>query len=143
MLRGAIDLTTPDMIGGWIYSEAFGVRSLPVLAFLDDSCVGAGKVTEFRRDLADAGLGDGYLGFKFRISVRSPEDAKRVVVKLEGSDALLLQQGSKVVAAVETGSAATQPRPPTRRINCMHWMRERDWLSQAEYDFLTLIDQAG
>src|SRR3954447_7255304 len=142
MLRGAIDLTTPDTIGGWIYSEAFGVRSLPVLAFLDDVCVGAGKITEFRRDLADAGLGDGYLGFKFRISVNAPEDAKRVVVKLEGSDALLLQQGSKI-AAVDTIAAGAQPRPPTRRINCLRWMREREWLSQAEYDFLTLIDQAG
>ena len=142
MLRGAIDLTSPDMIGGWIYSEAFGVRSLPVLAFLDDVCVGAGKITEFRRDLADAGLGDGYLGFKFRISVNAPEDAKRVVVKLEGSDALLLQQGSKI-AAVDTIAAGAQPRPPTRRINCLRWMREREWLSQAEYDFLTLIDQAG
>src|ERR1051325_3617083 len=97
MLRGAIDLTTPDMIGGWIYSDAFGVRSLPVLAFLDDICVGAGKVTEFRRDLAEAGLGDGYLGFKFRISVNSPDDVRRVVVKLEGIDALLLQSGTRIV----------------------------------------------
>src|SRR5438067_13797821 len=104
MLRGAIDLTTPDMIGGWIYSEAFGVRGLPVLAFLDDICVGAGKVTEFRRDLAEAGLGDGYLGFKFHISVSSPEDVRRVVVKLESSDALLVQQGSRIIGAEAVAS---------------------------------------
>ena len=142
MLRGAIDLTL-DMIGGWIYSEAFGVRSLPVLAFLDDTCVGAGKITEFRRDLADAGLGDGYLGFKFRISVNSPEDVRRVVVKLDGSDAVLVQQGSRIVGADVIASVVQHRRPATRRLNCLRWMRERDWLNQAEYDFLTLIDQAG
>ena len=143
MLRGAIDLTTPDMIGGWIYSEAFGVRSLPVLAFLDDACVGSGKVTEFRRDLADAGLGDGYLGFKFRISVNSPEDVRRVVVKLEASDAVFVQQGSRITGADAIASIPRRRRPATRRLNCLRWMRERDWLNQAEYDFLTLIDQAG
>src|ERR1051325_1902938 len=143
MLRGAIDLTTPDMIGGWISSEALVVRSLPVLAFLDDACVGAGKITEFRRDLADAGLGDGYLGFKFRISVNSPEDVRRVVVKLDGSDAVLVQQGSRIVDADATASVRQHRLPATRRLNCLRWMRERDWLNQAEYDFLTLIDQAG
>lgn len=142
MIRGAIDLAASDMIGGWIYSDAFGVRSLAVLAYVDDVCVGAGKITEFRRDLAEAGLGDGYLGFKFRISLKSPEDLRRVVVKLEGSDALLVQPGSKIAAADAT--AASPPRRlPTRRISCLLWMRDRDWLSQAEYDFLTLIDQAG
>ena len=142
MIRGAIDLAASDMIGGWIYSDAFGVRSLPVLAYVDDICVGAGKVTEFRRDLAEAGLGDGYLGFKFRISLKSPEDRRRVVVKLEGSDALLVQQGSKI-AAGDAAAASPPRRLPTRRISCLLWMRDRGWLNQAEYDFLTLIDQAG
>jgi hypothetical protein len=140
VLKGAIDHVTPSEVGGWMYSEAASVRDRTVLAFLGDACIGAGRVELFRADLADAGLGDGYLGFRFPVNLASPDDAGRVVVKLEGSDALILQPRVRlhVPQAAPPPSVVT-----TRTLASVEWMRTRGWLEQAEYDFLRLMMRFG
>ncbi len=139
MLRGAIDLISAERIGGWIYASFGNVRSQTVLAFVDGQCVGSGSVEGFREDLANAGLGDGYSGFDFPISLRNAGDQPRVVVKLEGSDLVLLQPSSRIAGK----RAAAAALPNTRSPRSLDWMRSRGWLEQMDVDLLKAIQQFG
>jgi hypothetical protein len=98
MLRGAIEGVTHDAIFGWVYAAEVPLRGRTVLAFLDDRCIGSGKIEIFRQDLKNARLGDGYCGFHFGLTYPGRAEPGRVVVKLEGADAVLLQRGSRIVA---------------------------------------------
>jgi hypothetical protein len=140
MLRGAIDFTSSSKIGGWIYADVGQVQGRTILAFLDGRCVGAGLIDRFRQDLADAGLGDGYLGFNFGITVTNAQDVERVVVKLEGSDLALVQPSARIERASATvrGKASLLQSPAK-----IEWMRTRGWLEQAEFDFLKSLSQIG
>jgi hypothetical protein len=142
MIRGAIENVTRNRVYGWIWSPDAVLAGRTVLAFLDDVCIGAGKIEEVRQDLKDAGLGDGRAGFNFDLTYPNPVDAPRVVVKLEGSDALLMQRRSRVMPP---GAGATPARPvrqpPT--LSSLQWMRARGWLSQSDYDFLRFFRQLG
>jgi hypothetical protein len=141
MVRGAIEFCTSDQIGGWIYSEASRIRGSTVLAFVDDVCIGAGHVDQFRQDLLDAGLGDGHLGFLFHISAPTPDDISRVYVKLEGSDFALLQAGSKLSASVNDSNVIV---PPSLRSEAsLEWMRQRNWLTDFDFDFLKNLNLFG
>lgn len=90
MIRGAIDEVTTNKIGGWIYSREVNLTGRQVLAFLEGRCVGAGLIDVHRADLAAAGLGEGLCGFSFFVTVPSPDDVRRLQIRLEGSDAMLL-----------------------------------------------------
>ncbi len=140
MLKGAIDHVQAGEIGGWIYSESQSLRDRTVLAFLNDVCIGAGPVEMYREDLADAGLGDGYVGFKFPVTLTSPADFPVVVVKLEGSDAVIVQNSAKLV---DRGSLAPPSSLTIRTAAAVEWMRARGWLEQPEYDFLRLMQRFG
>jgi hypothetical protein len=144
MLRGALESVSSGVVSGWIYSPVGTVRDGLMLAFLDTTCVGAGRVEIFRQDLADAGLGDGYLGFSFPVTLTSGTDAQRLVVRLDGSDTVLLHRDSRV------GQGGAAPRPAAAAatagnypIPTLQWMRARGWLDQAEYDFLRYFRQLG
>ncbi len=99
MIRGAVETATPVLVSGWIYCKSESLRDQLVLAFIGPRCVGAGKVEIFRKDLLDAKLGDGYCGFHFPIQLAEGEHPGSIVIKLQNSDAALLQGKSKVVAA--------------------------------------------
>ncbi len=142
MLRGAIDLATPTRLGGWVFCEGVSLRDHTVLAYLDDICIGTGRIDKFRQDLADAGLGDGLLGFNFAIGLEQPEDLARVVIRLDGSDAVILQSQGRIAAAALEPKAAVLPLP-THRLASVKWMREHGWLDQGEYDFLNCMQQFG
>jgi hypothetical protein len=140
MLKGAIDHISPNEIGGWIYSATASLRNHTVLAFIDDVCIGAGRVELYREDLADAGLGDGFLGFRFPVNLASVDEAPLVVVKLEGSDAVIIQPSARLVSRALS-------RPSTivtaRTLASIEWMRARAWLDQTEYDFLRMTFRFG
>ena len=143
MIRGAIENVSRNRASGWIWSAEADLRGRQVLAFLDDTCIGAGVVESFRPDLKDAGLGDGVAGYDFEIACPSTADAVRVTVRLEGSDAVLLQRRSRVggLAAAAAGrpGAARQPLA----LASLQWMRSRGWLSQADFDFLRFFRRFG
>jgi len=141
MLRGAIDYATSSRLGGWVFSQVVSLRDHTVLAYLDDLCIGTGQIDKFRQDLVDAGLGDGFLGFNFPIALDRPEDLGRVVIRLDGSDAVILQSESRIAAAAD--ASATDTPPPTHRLASVKWMREHGWLDQSQYDFLHCIQQFG
>ena len=96
MIRGAIEDVQPRLVSGWIYAGPYKVRDHLILAFAGARCVGTGRVEIFRKDLAEAGLGDGYCGFHFPIELRPGEHQAAVVIRLADSDAALIQASSKV-----------------------------------------------
>ena len=140
MIRGAVDYIDSERVGGWIHSDAADLRGQMVLAFLDNDCVGAGRIELFRQDLADAGLGDGKVGFNFGVSLPEGASLGQVVLKLENSDFALLQPKSRVSAEADTidGTAYRSYSMET-----VEWMRERGWLDQTEFDFLKALANVG
>ena len=97
LIQGTIEMVLPNVIGGWIYAHAGeGLRNQLVLAFSGPRCIGQGRVEVFRRDLLDAGLGDGYCGFHFPITLEPGEHPASVVVRPANCDAALIQKGSRV-----------------------------------------------
>ena len=139
MLKGAIDHVSSNEIGGWIYSSSGSLRNQTVLAYIDDVCIGAGRVENYREDLAEAGLGDGFLGFKFPVTLRV-EEAPLVAVKLEGSDAVIIQSSARLARRQQ---AAPRTMVTVRTTEIIEWMRARGWLEQSEYDFLRLMSRFG
>ena len=108
MIRGAIEVVDPDRIAGWIVANGLVLRGAPALAFAGNRCVGSGPIGVFRADLQGAGLGDGFAGFDFSITLRPGEDLASVVIKLPMSDFALLQRGSQVVDATRRFALAAE-----------------------------------
>ena len=96
MIRGAIEVANELVVQGWLYCSALPLRGTVVLAFVDASCVGSGKIDLFRSDLKQAGLGDGYSGFSIAVRLANPADAKSLVVRIESSDLTLLQKNASL-----------------------------------------------
>ena len=97
VIRGAVETAKRDLVSGWIFAASGdSLRNQLVLAFSGARCVGEGRVEIFRKDLLDAGLGDGYCGFHFPITLSAGEHPASVVVKLADSDAALIQASSKI-----------------------------------------------
>ena len=136
MLRGAIELVSDERIDGWLYSDVGEVFDRTVLAYVDDRCVGSGRIGILRNDLKAAGLADGRLGFSFPIAAAGGSDLQRVIVKLEGSDFFMLQDRA-TIAKAELFQA------PVADIGRLDWMRGRGMLAPAEAAFLKYIQQLG
>ena len=141
MIRGNIEAVTHQLVEGWIYTEDGKIREKLVLAFVGEQCVGSGRVSVFRSDLADAGIGDGYLGFSFPITVE-PETVGSVVIKIDGSDAALLQPG----AFVKTGSVISLSLDHailTQELSALKWALKHCRISQTDFDFLRILWSFG
>ena len=143
MIRGSIEIAQRTHVSGWIHAETGSVRDRLILAFAGERCVGAGKVDRFRRDLLDAKVGDGHCGFDFPIKLNDEEAVGSVVVKLQNSDAALIQRGTIVIGPDEnqaaTGAVDLGAIPPDR----VAWMQDRGWLEQEEYDFMRGVQTIG
>jgi hypothetical protein len=141
MIRGAIELATSEMVKGWIYSDVAPMRDQLVVALSGHECLGTGRVDVFRPDLADAGVGDGNCGFSFPITVR-PDAVDSVVVKLDGSDAVLLQADAHVG---NSGKRAPAMRRSTVlwHLARLKWALKRGRISQAGFDFLRTLWPMG
>lgn len=114
MLRGAIEAVTDVTISGWLYSPDVDLRGRVVLAFSGQDCIGSGRVEIFREDLRSAGLGSGYAGFRFALAYLGTPVPESVVIKLEGSDAVILQHGARILphGPAGDGDAGPAARPP-------------------------------
>ena len=143
MIRGAIEVAQAARVAGWIYSGSEPLRGKTVLAFVGGRCVGAGEVDGFRKDLLDAKLGDGFCGFDFPVRLAEGEAVGALIVRLQFSDAALLQQDSRVLgsAAAQGGAmpADLGAIPPAS----LPWMLDRGMLDQQGYDFIKAIQTSG
>ena len=141
MIKGAIEEVTPHRVSGWIYSKQTPLRDALIMAFSDGVCIGTGRVDRFRQDLADAGLGDGYLGYSFSIGLPDGADLASVVVRLDGAEAVLLQRTSRV------GRPQTSNQSKELSVDDMlrriRWLRRRNIIAGAEYDFLRGLARFG
>lgn len=143
MIRGAIEVAQHNRIAGWVYSSADTVRDKLILAFVGPRCVGSGKVERFRKDLLDAKLGDGYCGFEFAIKLNDGERLGAVVVRLQSSDAALIQRDSVLTGPNDDGDADAAPDMGAISPASVAWMQDRGWLEQQEYDFLKAVQNMG
>jgi hypothetical protein len=98
-------------------------------------------VNVFRPDLADAGVGDGNCGFRFPIKVR-PDSVDSIVVKLDGSDAVLLQAGACVG---HSGAKTSDMKRSTVlwHLARLKWALKRGRISQSDFDFLRILWPMG
>ncbi len=113
MIRGAIETASRTVISGWLYARAVDLRGQLVLAFIGNRHVGTGKIELFRKDILDAGLGDGYSGFHFPVELEPSDDPQSLTIRLEQSDLNLLQPEALVVPATLVQKPATA-KPSTR-----------------------------
>ncbi len=143
MVRGAIEVAQHNRIAGWVYSSADTVRDKMILAFVGGRCVGSGKVERFRKDLLDAKLGDGYCGFEFPIKLNEGERLGAVVVRLQSSDAALIQRDSILSGPHDAGEVDAAPDMGAISPASVAWMQDRGWLEQQEYDFLKAVQNLG
>ncbi|WP_168990413.1 hypothetical protein [Aureimonas flava] len=141
MIRGSIEFASTDLIQGWIYTSDGRVRDYTLLAFQGDQCVGAGKVAAFRGDLAEAGIGDGHLGFSFPISVAA-ERVGSVVLRLEGGDAVILQSGATVAGAARARAGLSREEV-RERLASLKWALKHGRVSQSDFDFLRILWSFG
>jgi hypothetical protein len=140
VIRGSIEVIAADRVAGWIFCAAESLKGQTVLAFCGQRCIGSGEVERYRKDLAEAGLGDGYCGFDFTINLRDSEKLGSVVIKLQGSDAMLVS-GESYVASHNDKSDATDLGPIPA--GGLAFLQDRGWLAQGEYDFLKAIQNLG
>lgn len=138
MLKGAIDHISVSNVGGWLFTNLGSLDEALVLAFLGEECVGSGRIEIFRPDLLAAGMGDGRHGFSFPISVKDEEEAGRVYVKLEGSDAVILQPGR--AAPISRRDLFQSARYSAESLE---WMRLRGWFTPEELLFLKGMTRIG
>ena len=108
MLCGAIDVARNGRVAGWMMSPLGSLRGQKVQAFVDAQCVGSGLIEVVRPDLLWL-VEDGYAGFNFRVELSPDQDAASIIVKLEHSDAVLLQAESQVRRRPEKDMK--EPRP--------------------------------
>ena len=139
IVKGAIDLINAQKIGGWIYSETNPTRGAEVLAFLDGDCVGSGRVDRYRQDLADAGLGDGFLGFDFPIALKHMTEYERVYIRLSGSDAVLLPPAARI----EVANRKSHFMRAESSFASIEFMRKNGWLSSSDVSFLNYVSELG
>jgi hypothetical protein len=149
-LRGAIEQVRGDVVSGWVYASETPVRDRLVLAFEGDACLGAGRVSIHRPDIEAAGLGDGWSGFHFRIQPVDPAAEPRVVVRLEGDDAVLAQR-ALLLGQAPTPAPPPLASPPPSAVagtglaspQTLRWMRGRGWLDAADYAGLRALLRTG
>ena len=142
MIRGHIETVSRLAVRGWIHVEGQSLRDANVLAFVGDQCIGSGPIGAFRKDLLDAGLGDGHLGFEIAIAGERVPDLGAVVVKLEGSDAALMQHGVRV-SGTPRGTEKLRLGTLRRHLVSYRWMLAQGWIEQTDYDFLKAITTNG
>jgi hypothetical protein len=145
MIRGAIEVADENRVSGWVYCGEKSLRNETVLAFVGSHCVGAGRVDLFRQDLLDAKLGDGYCGFDFPVHLSEPGQAEQMIVRLQFSDAALLQSGCRISGPRRLEPVAMDSRPNLGAIDpaSVLWMLDRGMLDQPESDFLKAMHTIG
>ncbi|MCZ8375782.1 MAG: hypothetical protein O9342_10425 [Beijerinckiaceae bacterium] len=142
MIKGALEVVADEAVAGWLYSSEIELKGRVVLAFQGSQCIGAGKVSTFRKDLMSAGLGDGHYGFEFPITrVKGGQEA--IVVKLEEGDLVLAQPALFRSPGPVAPRRKATPEDIAERLASLKWELAHGSLLQPEYDFLRTLAQQG
>jgi|GEM_PF-4547503 len=93
-ILGCLDSIEHGIVRGWSFDDATG-QSSPVSIVIDGYDVGSITGNEYRRDLAEAGLGDGYCGFRFVLPKLTSLPTIVRVISTDGR--FLLMLGERIV----------------------------------------------
>ncbi len=141
MLQGHIDSISEGKISGWIYSEAQCVTGRRVLAFSGSQCVGAGDVGLYRKDLHQAGLDDGRLGFEIQFNGSDTISNRLLHIRLENSDFCLFP--SRFWNDLNPTKPARLGLYSQDEIDRIEWMAAQGWLTQDQYAMSKSINLMG
>lgn len=108
MIRGAIEVASPTIVSGWIYCSEFDLQGQSVFGYVGKRCIGSGKIYIYRKDLHDAGLGDGMCGFHFQVKLEDGEALDSIVVRLHKSDLFLAQPSSVITGGTARHDAKVE-----------------------------------
>src|SRR5689334_22593448 len=88
MLKGSIDLLDQDELRGWAQDEASPGRTVSLVIYDNDREIGRTRARLFRKDLREAGIGNGQHAFEFRFETPLSPRLKHVihVRSQDGSD---------------------------------------------------------
>lgn len=104
-VRGFVDRVEPDVVAGWVQFADLPNALLCVDISAGGRKIGSALANLYRKDLAAAGIGDGYHGFSLRLP--TPVDPATVEVRCTMTDAALPLSGAAVRSLAESvGRAA-------------------------------------
>ncbi len=67
ILSGHLDLCSPELIEGWLYTNATPASRITLQVYVGDTLLGECVADRQRFDLQEAGYGDGRCGFSFQV----------------------------------------------------------------------------
>lgn len=122
---GHVDRCDESFIAGWMTVPGEHETKLGLEFLLNDKVIGRCVADQFRQDLKDANLGNGYCAFAFPIpAFLSKHEVQRVIVRLENSDVVLPVETPKA----NQPSAASQSETISKFGGL--WIDRHDWLDR-------------
>ena len=79
MLKGSIDLLDQNELRGWVQDEASPGRTVSLVIYDNDREIGRTRARLFRKDLREAGIGNGLHAFEFKFEVALSPRIKHVI----------------------------------------------------------------
>jgi hypothetical protein len=109
-LRGSIDrIVFPWKIEGWAHDEAH--PELPVLleVLLDNLTIGTVLACDFRKDLLEAGIGQGRCSFTFRSEARLPPEVIETLQIRRVADGATIRMTADCKAGLDANPTVVRP----------------------------------
>lgn len=138
MIKGNIDFFSYTEVRGWIHSQNFSADNTEVSAYVKDLCVGQGTLDVYRQDLVEAGLGEGWSGFEFKIQIPFDVDIRDFIIRLPHCDFVLTPKEDLVLAL--------RPKQRKELINFkddLLWLRGKGILQEFEFNLLRILYKFG
>ncbi len=124
-IRGSVDRCDAALIEGWITVVESPETKLDLEFVLRGEVIGRCVADQFRQDLKDADIGDGLCAFSLPTPVFVPvSELKHIVVRLQGSNVILLRND------IKPDEASTRPAAETVSRFGGLWIDRYDWLDR-------------
>ena len=138
MIKGNIDFFSHTEVRGWVHSQNFSADDIEVSAYVKDLCVGQGTLDVYRQDLIEAGLGDGWSGFEFKIQIPFDADIRDFNIRLPDCDFVLTPKEDLVLA-----HRTKQRKELINFKDDLLWLRGKEILQEFEFNLLRILYKFG
>ncbi|MBD8793245.1 hypothetical protein IFR09_20640 [Pseudomonas syringae] len=102
LLLGFFDNIHEGYAYGWACDTSSPAEKITVDIFCGDRLVGQGVAKDFRQDLLDAGIGDGYYSFKIPLSYELNDGTTHELIAKASKNSTILQEGVKIMTPQKT-----------------------------------------